>query len=134
VNENMGNNQVVQSFRDLLVWQRSIQLATSIYRLTGDFPREEIYGLTSQMRRAAVSIASNIAEGQGRLSAGEFKQFLGMARGSGFELQTQIEIARSLGMGTATSIDQAESLSLEVTKMINGLLKSVRQNSLTTNH
>jgi four helix bundle protein len=134
VNENMGNNQVVQSFRDLLVWQRSIQLATSIYRLTGDFPREEIYGLTSQMRRAAVSIASNIAEGQGRLSAGEFKQFLGMARGSGFELQTQIEIARSLGMGTATSIDQAESLSLEVTKMINGLLKSFRQNSLTTNH
>jgi four helix bundle protein len=134
VNENMGNNQVVQSFRDLLVWQRSIQLATSIYRLTGDFPREEIYGLTSQMRRAAVSIASNIAEGQGRLSAGEFKQFLGMARGSGFELQTQIEIARSLGMGTATSIDQAESLSLEVTKMINGLLKSLRQNSLTTNH
>ena len=130
----MGNNQVVQSFRDLLVWQRSIQLATSIYRLTGDFPREEIYGLTSQMRRAAVSIASNIAEGQGRLSAGEFKQFLGMARGSGFELQTQIEIARSLGMGTATSIDQAESLSLEVTKMINGLLKSLRQNSLTTNH
>jgi four helix bundle protein len=70
---------MVQSFRDLLVWQRSMQLTVVIYRMTRDFPREEIYGLTSQIRRAAVSVPSNISEGQGRLSTGEFKQFLGIA-------------------------------------------------------
>jgi four helix bundle protein len=122
----MGSKPAVQSFRDLLVWQRSIQLATAIYRLTRDFPREELYGLTSQMTRAAVSIASNIAEGQGRLSTGEFQQFLGMARGSSFELQTQLEVARSLGLGSVKSIDEAEALSLEVTKMINSILKALK--------
>ncbi|MGA8669035.1 MAG: four helix bundle protein [Terracidiphilus sp.] len=83
-----------QSFRDLLVWQRAIQLTVAVYRLTRDFPREELYGLTSQVRRSAISVASNIAEGQGRLTAGEFRQFLGIARGSNFEVQTQVEIAR----------------------------------------
>jgi four helix bundle protein len=122
----MGSKPAVQSFRDLLVWQRSIQLAIAIYRLTRDFPREELYGLTSQMTRAAVSIASNIAEGQGRLSTGEFQQFLGIARGSSFELQTQLEVARSLGLGSVKSIDEAEALSLEVTKMINGILKALK--------
>ena len=122
----MGSKPGVQSFRDLLVWQRSIQLAIAIYRLTRDFPREELYGLTSQMTRAAVSIASNIAEGQGRLSTGEFQQFLGIARGSSFELQTQLEVARSLGLGSVKSIDEAEALSLEVTKMINGILKALK--------
>jgi len=130
----MGSNTVVQSFRDLLVWQKSIQLATAIYLLTRDFPREEVYGLTSQIRRAAVSTASNIAEGQGRLSKGEFKQFLGIARGSSFEVQTQLEIARSLGMGSAESIGEAEALSFEVTKMINGLLKALTQEPTVTNH
>jgi four helix bundle protein len=81
---------MVQSFRDLLVWQRAIQLSVSIYRLTQVFPREELYGLTSQIRRSAVSVPSNIAEGHGRLSTGEYRQFLGIARGSNFELQTQI--------------------------------------------
>ncbi len=122
----MESKPAVQSFRDLLVWQRSIQLATAVYRLTRDFPREELYGLTSQMMRAAVSIASNIAEDQGRLSTGEFRQFLGMARGSSFELQTQLEVTRSLGLGSAKSIDEAEALSLEVTKMINGILKALK--------
>jgi four helix bundle protein len=79
---------MVQSFRDLIVWQRGMQLAVAIYRLTKDFPREEVYGLTSQIRRAAISIPSNIAEGQGRQSTGEFKNFIGIARGSNFELQT----------------------------------------------
>ena len=124
----MGSN-TVQSFRDLLVWQKSICLATTIYKLTRDFPRDEIYGLTSQMRRASVSIASNIAEGHGRLSIGEFQQFLGMSRASTFELQTQLEIARSLELSTAKSINEAESLSLEIGKMINGLLKSLKQKS-----
>jgi four helix bundle protein len=72
----------VQSFRDLLVWQKSMDLAVNIYKLTQAFPREETYGLTSQLRRSAVSISSNIAEGQGRLTTGEFRHFLGVARGS----------------------------------------------------
>src|ERR1700691_3462212 len=73
---------MVKSFRDLLAWQRAIQLSVLIYRLTQVFPREELYGLTSQMRRSAVSVPSNIAEGHGRLSTGEYRQFLGIARGA----------------------------------------------------
>jgi four helix bundle protein len=128
----MGN-----SFRDLLVWQRAMQLAVAVYRLTRDFPREELYGLTSQARRSAVSISSNIAEGQGRLSSGEFKQFLGIARGSNFELQTQIEIARSLKMGDPKLLDEADGLSHEVGKMLYGMLESLKTSkrlSLTTDN
>ena len=88
---------VAQSFRDLVVWQRSMQMTVAMYRLSQKFPREALYGLTSQMRRSAVSVPSNIAEGQDRSSTGEFKQLLGMARGSNFELQTQLELARALG-------------------------------------
>lgn len=89
------------------------------------FSREELYGLTSQIRRCAVSVPSNIAEGQGRLSSGEFRQFLGVARGSNFELQTQLELARALGMGEVNLIDEVEGLSHEVGKMIYGLLEKV---------
>ena len=97
------------------------------YRLTQGFPREEIYGLSSQIRRSAVSVPSNIAEGQGRLSIGEFRQFLGIARGSNYELQTQLVIAKSLGFGKQVLIDEAESLSHEVGKMIYALLKSLKE-------
>ena len=90
---------MAESFRELTVWQRSMQMTVSVYRLTQSFPREEVYGLTSQMRRAAVSVPSNIAEGHGRLSTGEFRQFLGIARASNCEIQTQIEIARALQFG-----------------------------------
>ena len=117
---------MVRSFRDLLVWQRAIQLSVAIYRLTKDFPREELYGLSSQIRRAAVSVPSNIAEGHGRLSTGEYRQFLGIARGSNFELQTQLEIARSLKFGDAGLLDEAESLSFEVGKMISGILNTIK--------
>jgi four helix bundle protein len=117
---------MVQSFRDLQVWQRSIQLSVSIYRMTKGFPREEIYGMTSQMRRSAVSVASNIAEGNGRLSTGEYRQFLGIARGSNFELQTQLEIARALGFCDSKMLEEAEGLSFEVGKMISGVLNSIK--------
>ena len=117
---------MVQSFRDLLVWQRAVQLSIAIYRLTKEFPREEIYGLSSQIRRSAVSVPSNIAEGQGRLGTGEFKQFLGIARGSNFEVQTQLEIARALGFGNPRLLDEAEGLSHEVGKMIHALLESLK--------
>ena len=117
---------MVKSFRDLLVWQRAIQLSVAIYRLTQGFPREEVYGMTSQMRRSAVSVPSNIAEGHGRLSTGEYRQFLGIARGSNFELQTQLEIARALEFGNSKLLDEAEGLSHEVGKMIHGILEGIK--------
>jgi four helix bundle protein len=117
---------MVQSFRDLVVSQRPIQLTVTTYRLTAGFPREELYGLTSQIRRAAVSIPSNIAEGHGRLSTGEYRQFLGIARGSNFEVQTQLEIARELKMGDPSLLNEAEGLSHEVGKMISGVLNAIK--------
>ena len=121
---------MVQSFRDLSVWKKSMQMAVAVYRLTEGFPKEEIYGLTSQMRRAAVSIPSNIAEGHGRLGSNEYRQFLGVARGSNFELQTQLEIARALGKGDCKLIDEAEGLSHEVGKMIYGILGAIKDKGL----
>ncbi len=120
---------MTQSFRDLVMWQRSMQLTVTVYQLTKDFPRDELYGLTGQIRRAAVSLPSNIAEGHGRLNSGEFKQFLGVARGSNSELQTQLEIARALGMGDPRLLDVAEGLSREVGKMIYATLQSLRKRS-----
>ncbi len=125
----MASAVAAQSFRDLVVCQRSIQMATTVYRLTSGFPKEEMYGLTSQIRRSAISVPSNIAEGQGRLSTGEFRQFLGVARGSNFELQTQLEIARSLNMGDSELIYEAEGLSHEVGKMIHAILEKIGHRS-----
>jgi four helix bundle protein len=88
--------KAVPSYQDLLAWQKAMELITEVYRETLGFPPEELYGLTSQMRRAAVYIASNIAEGQGRLTKGEFIQFLGNARGSLLELETQVLVAKNL--------------------------------------
>lgn len=115
-----------QSFRDLHVWQRAMQLTLTICKLTKDFPREEQFGLTSQLRRSSVSIPSNIAEGQGRSSNGEFRQFLSIARGSNCEVQTQLEIARALGMGDPELIGQAENLSHEVGRMIFAFQESLK--------
>jgi four helix bundle protein len=105
------------SYRDLTVWQRSIQLSVSVYKLTAGFPREELYGLTSQLRRAAVSVASNLAEGYGRASKGEYRQFVGMARGSVLELQTQLVIARELRFGETAKLKITENLAEETGKM-----------------
>ena len=113
------------SFRDLKVWQRSIELSVATYRLTRDFPGEELYGLTSQLRRASVSIASNIAEGYGRMSAGEYRQFIGIARGSALELQTQLVIAERLGLGKKDQAREVEGLSEEVGKMLWALGKKL---------
>jgi len=107
-----------------------MQLTVAIYQLTAEFPREERYGLTSQIRRAAVSVPSNIAEGQGRQGKREFMQFLNIARGSICELQTQLEIARSLGFGKPEMIDSADRLSHEVGKMIFAFLGSLKAQSL----
>jgi four helix bundle protein len=104
-----------------------MQLTVSIYILTKEFPREELYGLTSQIRRAAVSLPSNIAEGHGRLGTNEYRQFLGIARASNFEVQTQLEIARRLDFGNPKLINEAESLSHEVGKMLYAILESIKK-------
>jgi four helix bundle protein len=89
---------MAQDVHDMIVWQRAIDLTTTVYQLTKVFPKEESFGLTSQMRRASVSVASNIAEGRGRLGPSEFRHFLGLAQGSLFELKTQLVVAERLGL------------------------------------
>jgi four helix bundle protein len=106
------------SFKDLVVWQRAIVMSLAIYKLTSSFPTSEQYGLTSQLRRASVSVPSNIAEGYGKSTRGEYLSFLGHARGSNGEVQTQLTIARGAGLGMPESLLEAESLSNEVGRML----------------
>ena len=116
----------MSGYRDLVAWQRSMDLAKAIYESTRRFPKEETYGLSSQMRRSAVSVPSNIAEGYGRLSRGELVQFLGQARGSLFELETQILLSRDF---LYIADDEARHLLKaveQVGRMLSGLLKSSR--------
>jgi len=121
-----GGEMAIESYRDLIVWQRAIEMTVAVYQLTSDFPREELYGLASQLRRAGVSVASNIAEGYGRASTGEYLQFLGIARGSNLELQTQLVIARKLQLGDQQETEIAEGFSHEVGKMLVSLMKNVK--------
>jgi four helix bundle protein len=114
------------SYKDLLVWQKAKRLALDVYRLTQSFPSSEIYGLTSQVRRAAVSVVSNIAEGQGRLTTGEFLHLLGQARGSLLELLTQLELAEELGYFNSDKFSRVEKDAEEVLRMVNGLIESLR--------
>jgi four helix bundle protein len=114
-----------QAFQDLIVWQRAVELTVAIYKLSEEFPTSERYGLTGQMRRAAISVASNIAEGRGRLGQAEFRQFLGFAQGSNYELQTQMIVAKHLHFGDQTSLSGAENLSVEVGKMLSALIASI---------
>ena len=114
-----------QDAQDLKVWQRAIDLTVCIYQLTKNFPKEETYGLVSQLRRASVSVASNIAEGRGRLNAAEFRQFLGIALGSTFEVKTQLTGAKRLDMGSAAAIDEAAALGEEVSKMLTSFIQKL---------
>ena len=104
-----------------------MELAEAVYELTKLFPRDELYGLTSQLRRASVSIASNIAEGYGRVTKGEYIQFLGHARGSISEVETQLIIARKLGFGTEANLEAAQHLCADVSRLLGGLIKSLRR-------
>ncbi len=110
------------TYEDLKVWRRAMDLVLEVYRSTGSFPKQEIYGLTSQMRRAAVSVPSNIAEGKGRYSRKELLQFLFHARGSLLELQTQITIGRELGFLAAPEGKKLTDLASEVGRLLNGLV------------
>ena len=119
-----------ESFRNLAVWQRAIQLTLEVYKLTSSFPDSERFGLTNQLRRAAVSVASNIAEGYGRSTKGENVQFLGYARGSNSEVETQIVIAKALGFGSKQMLRTTEELCSEVGRMLGAMMKSLRSKSL----
>ena len=114
------------SHKDLIVWQRSMELVVAVYELTEKFPKSEIYGIISQMRRAAVSIPSNIAEGRRRGSKKDFRQFLIIAYGSGAELETQIEIAKRLSFCEKLDYNKVDSLLVEVMKMLNKMLSSLK--------
>ena len=116
----------VRSYRELIAWQKSVDLVTAIYDCTRSFPDAERFGLTSQMRRAAVSVPSNIAEGQGRASTGEFNQFLGHARGSLLEIETQIFIAHNLGFLALSDRDLLLTKCVEGGRIVNGLIGSLR--------
>ena len=100
-------------------------MSVALYKLTENFPKQEIYGLTSQIRRAGVSVASNIAEGYGRGSTGDYRRFLGMACGSNLEVQTQLVIAHKLGFGESCQFEIAEGFSGEIGKMLVSLMRSL---------
>ncbi len=113
-----------KGYKNLKVWQKSVELAIAIYKLTEEFPKSEIYGLTSQMRRASISVSSNIAEGSRRRSNKDFSHFLVMAQGSGSELETQIEIARKLSFGKKINFTEIDLLLDEIMRMLSSLIKS----------
>jgi len=117
---------MVNSYKDLIVWQKSIELVVEVYKLTDSFPREEIYGLTLQMRRSAVSIPSNIAEGRHRGTRKDFLQFLRIAYASGAELETQIEIAKRLPKTKELNYAEVDRLLEEVMKMLNSIIKKLK--------
>jgi four helix bundle protein len=118
---------VIQSYRDLLVWQKAKSLAVHVYGATESFPRTEMYGLTSQARRAAISVISNIAEGQRRLTSGEFLHFLGLARGSLLELEAQLAIAVDLNYLDALSDKRLGNEIYQVLGLLNRLIESIRR-------
>lgn len=120
------------TYENLRVWRRAMDLVLEVYRCTALFPRQEIYGLMSQMRRSAVSVPSNIAEGKGRYSRKELVQFLFHARGSLLELRTQITIARELGFLPASDGEALIQHANEVGRLLNGLINRFQLSALNT--
>ena len=118
----------ITSYKDLVVWQKALDLVEMVYDVTRLFPREELYGLTSQLRRAAVSVPSNIAEGHSRHSTAEFRHFLSIANGSLAEIETQLLIARRLNYIEQGTLQNLLSTQAEISKMTNSL-----KNKLTPN-
>ncbi len=115
----------VRTYRDLLAWQRGMDFAEAVYKTTDCLPKNEEYGLKVQLRRAAVSIPSNIAEGQGRQSTGEFLQFLGHARGSLLEAETQVLLASRLGYFSSEQAETLLKLGSAIARVLNGLISSL---------
>ncbi len=121
----MISDKQIKSHRDLIAWQKAMDLTVSIYQITKSFPRDEIYGLTSQIRQSSASIAANIAEGQGRRFNKEFQQFLANARGSLLELDTHLELAFRVGYIDKELYKNLRNQSDEVGRILNGLLRSL---------
>ena len=124
----MNDEKQIKSHRDLIVWQKAMDLTVLIYQLTKTFPKEETYGLISQIRRASASIPANIAEGQGRRLSGEFQQFLGIARGSLLELDTHLELSFRVGYINKNQHNDLKDKISEVGRILNGLMRSLIKN------
>ena len=120
-----SKKQDIRNYQDLIVWQKAMVLVEMIYNATQGFPKHELYGLTNQIRRAAVSIPSNIAEGQARYSNAEFRNFLSIAQGSKAEVETQIMIAQRLNYIGSTDMNQILSLLIEISRMLASLRKKL---------
>ena len=117
----------MHNLKKLKIWEKSVDLATNVYKATANFPKEERYGLTSQIRRSAVSIPSNIAEGAGRNNKGEFKQFLGIANGSSYELQTQLIISNRLELIDDNTVEPLLNEINEIQKMNYNLQLTIKK-------
>ena len=115
----------MKTYKDLQVWQKSMTLVTAIYKISKEFPKDEAYGLTSQMRRCAISIPSNMAEGYGRNSTNEYLYFLRIATGSLYELQTQMEISMNLYYLNRDEFDKLYELSREIERMLSSLIRKL---------
>lgn len=113
---------MADSYRDLMVWHRAMQLSIALYKLTAVFPSEELLGITSQIRHAGVAVATHIADGWGRQSAAEYKQYLGMARTANLEVQTLLTLSSELHFGEAEALRGAELLSQEIGKLLAKLI------------
>ena len=120
---------MAQSYENLVVWQKAMEMVTEIYAVTKAFPRDEAFGLTIQLRRSAVSVPSNIAEGRGRLSQNEFRHFLGTARGSLLEAETQMRIARNLGYRSEATLAELLARSNAVGRALNGLIGTLKEHA-----
>ena len=116
-----------KNYADLIAWQKAMDLVEMIYRLTNGFPRDERFDLTSQLHRSAISIPSNIAEGQGRYSKREFVRFLSIAHGSLREVETQVLIAMRLGYAGRDNVNEVVTMTSEVGRLITGLSKSLKE-------
>lgn len=117
----------IKSYRDLIAWQKAIQLCKRVYQLSAGFPDSERFGLVSQVRRAAVSVPSNIAEGYGRRRTQDYLRFLDMARGSLAEVDTQLVLARELGFGEVSSLTTCDQMVIEVDRILSGLVRSLNR-------
>lgn len=116
----------IKSYKELIVWQKSVQLVKEVYLLTDNYPKSELYAIVSQMRRASISIPSNIAEGYGRKSSKEYTQFLSISYGSALELETQIIISKELQFAQTDKFSKVESILEEVLKMINAMISKMK--------
>jgi four helix bundle protein len=124
--EKTAENGRAKGYKELVVWQRSVRLAKEVYQLTHAWPTEERFGLTSQVRRAAISVPSNLAEGQGRFGTGEFARFVWIAHGSLCELETQLIVATEIGIVSASQIAPVSDLAGEIGRMLRALHRSLQ--------